>query len=171
MTAHREIESDAEGVLHTPSLDPSVMTDQEIIEALSGGAVGEVEVLERLDDGRYRVKITPSPHSADLSGWVVDVWNCRGVLKRRTWGVGYGSIPPAPCVWVDLGWFTVPVREGADLTDEESAEVVDLLFDVLDHRGGALNMSGFYPVSEEEIEQVRERLGDKLFEGDLTRGE
>jgi len=32
-------------------------------------------------------------------------------------------------------------------------------------------MSGFYPVGDDELEQVRSALGDKLFEGDLTRGE
>jgi len=101
--------------------------------------------------------------------WVVDVWNCHGVLKQDTWGVGYGSIPPAPCVWVDLDWFTVPVREGADLTAEEAEGVQELLSDILEHRGGALNISGFYPVYDDELEQIRERLGGKLFEGDLTR--
>jgi len=110
------------------SLRESVMTEQEIIEALSGGAVGEVEVLEQVDDGRYRVKVTPSPHSADLSGWVVDVWNCHGVLKRRTWGVGYGSIPPAPCVWVDLDWFTIPLDPRGDpRSPRGSAQHVGLL--------------------------------------------
>jgi len=30
------------------------------------------------------------------TAWIIDVWDCHGVLKQQAWGVGYGCQPDLP---------------------------------------------------------------------------
>jgi len=103
------------------------------------------------------------------SGWVIDVWNCHGVVKPKEFA-GYGNqsdtilkelenMTGKKYIWFDTGYYTVPVQEErlskikeAGL-EKEFAERTENVCNwiVYDRNGGAINMSGFYTVTDEEL--------------------
>lgn len=98
------------------------------------------------------------------TAWTLDVWDCRGTLKPTALGLGYGCRPELPdgWEWYELEWFTIPVPKGTELTREQGEEIAEVLWKVLDRRGGAINMSGWYPAFEEDIEQISAVIGCDL---------
>ena len=94
--------------------------------------------------------------NAYFSEWYLCVWNCKGELRKK-W-------EKEPEHWLDIGYFKVPVKEKVTLTQEEIEKFEQLLFDVLDEQGGAINISGLYPVSDYYIEQINTILKGKLYE-------
>ena len=103
-----------------------------------------------------------------VSGWLVDVWNCRGVLKPCGFE-GYGNQddgilrfleeqrPGMKHRWEDVGWFTIPVPANAVLTRRQRRRINSILAEEVE-RLGAINQSGFYPVSKKAMEKL-ERPG------------
>ncbi|RLI46681.1 hypothetical protein DRO69_02530 [Candidatus Bathyarchaeota archaeon] len=90
--------------------------------------------------------------------WVIDVWNCHGVLKMRAWGVGYGSKPKLPegLEWLNVGYFDVPIKtQERQFWDDRLKRKIDgLLSRILEENGGAINWSGIYPVYLHQLEQI-----------------
>ena len=110
------------------------------------------------------------------SGWIVDVWNCHGVLKLQEFA-GYGSkddemlehikdVMNADYTWFECGWYSVPIRqstketvERAGLADELARRLEKVLnWIVYDRNGGAINFSGFYMVAVDELEAVEKTI-------------
>jgi len=110
------------------------------------------------------------------SGWVIDVWNCHGVLKPQRFA-GYGNmsdeilkeaekIQKEKYVWFDCGYYTVPLRESikndiekAGLLDELTERLEKVLSWILyDRNDGAINFSGFYMVSIDELKAVEKTI-------------
>ena len=93
--------------------------------------------------------------SQGITSWIIDVWNCHGVLKRRE-DAGYGGVPEEEGVsWVDLGWFTIPMPTclKISLIKEQNEKIERILFDVIE-RKGAINISGFYPVFSTDLKKI-----------------
>jgi len=90
--------------------------------------------------------------------WVIDVWDCHGVLKMRQWGVGYGCKPKLPenLMWLDIGYFTVPISKSEqNLWNERLKRKIDrLLSKILEENNGAINWSGIYPVYQHQLEAI-----------------
>lgn len=139
-----------------------ILSKEEIVRLLESGKVLEIYVRRRFND-KYECEVTWNPHADELSEWVIDVWNCHGVLKRRAWGVGYGAVPQQDCEYVDIGYFSIPVRKGSKLSEEEAKRLEEALSEVV-WRHGAINMSGFYPVLKEDLAKIKEIIRNKLFE-------
>jgi len=99
-----------------------------------------------------------------FSGWVLDVWDCRGTLKPLEAGVGYGSLFQLPkgWRWYRGQWFSFPVPRGTRVTQKRRAEIEKILYDVLESNGGAINISGWYPVSDEHIDAINATLKSNL---------
>jgi len=98
------------------------------------------------------------------TAWIIDVWNCHGVLKQQVWGVGYGCEPDLPAesglTWLDLGWFTIPIQkdEFNFWQDEALQKKVEAqLFRIID-RYGMINRSGWYPVYSADLEALQKIL-------------
>ena len=103
------------------------------------------------------------------SGWIVDIWNCHGIVKPQQFA-GYGNQSDEilkdlekhtgeKYVWFDTGYYTIPIQERklkeireAGL-EEEFAERSEKVLDwiVYDRNGGAINISGFYTITFEEL--------------------
>ena len=103
------------------------------------------------------------------SGWIIDIWNCHGVLKPQNFA-GYGNQSDEilkdaekntgkKYTWFDCGYYTVPLRveifekiKKANLTDELAKRLEKVLdWIVYERNNGAINISGFYMVTIEEI--------------------
>jgi len=97
-----------------------------------------------------------------ITPWVIDVWDCHGVLKMRDWGVGYGCKPELPrgLEWLNIGYFDVPIRsEERHLWDERLKRRVNgILSGILEENGGAINWSGIYPVYEYQLDKIYEAV-------------
>jgi len=145
-----------------------VLTNEEIDKMLMEGGIEQLYIRKKIDENKFECEITWLPNAEELkTTWKIDVWNCHGVLKKAEWGLGYGSMPDISPAgkYVDIGYFSIPVKHDVELTDEESEKLSKLLFEIID-RNGMINMSGFYPVKDEDIEKIKEIIGDKLYEGD-----
>ena len=96
------------------------------------------------------------------SGWLIDVWNCHGVLKHCSWPVGRGCIPEVEdvrFVSTPSGLFFVPLPVDApEPTSKQLLDVEDLLLQEIQRHGG-INISGFYQVSID----TATKLDDILF--------
>ncbi|MGB9672412.1 MAG: hypothetical protein ACPLZY_04620 [Candidatus Norongarragalinales archaeon] len=92
------------------------------------------------------------------SGWIIDVWNCHGVLKPLS-EAGYGRLFELPegMEWLDIGWFTVPIlsSEKQYYTEKLKRKIHGWLESILSRRGGAINFSGIYPIYIDEVEELR----------------
>ena len=94
------------------------------------------------------------------SGWVIDVWDCHGVLKPYE-KAGYGRKYELPegWEWLDIGHFSIPI-----LTEERPLwvgnerlrrKVEGFCWRILKRRGGAINWSGWYNITANEVEELR----------------
>jgi len=94
--------------------------------------------------------------------WVIDVWDCHGVLKRREWGVGYGCKPQLPdgLEWLEVGSFSIPIKsdEKAIWNDRVKRKLNNLLFAILEENDGAINWSGIYPVYAHQFDAIVETV-------------
>jgi hypothetical protein len=102
------------------------------------------------------------------SGWLIDVWNCHGVLKPCGFE-GYGNQDPKILEflneqrsgmthrWEAIGWFTIPVPGNAMLSKRQKERIDNILAAEVE-RNGMINQSGFYPVSAKTLEKL-ERPG------------
>ena len=92
------------------------------------------------------------------SGWIIDVWNCHGILKPET-EAGKGGLYELPegLEWMNIGWFTVPIlsAEKQYYTEKLKRKIHGWLESILSRRGGAINMSGLYPIYIHEIDELR----------------
>ena len=106
------------------------------------------------------------------SGWVIDIWNCHGVVKPKKFA-GYGSMSDEMLeefreksgkeyIWFNCGYYTTPLRKDiyevvkkAGL-DEELRERLEKVLNwiVYEQNGGAINFSGFYMISVDELEAL-----------------
>jgi hypothetical protein len=90
------------------------------------------------------------------SGWVVDVWNCHGVLKLEKDG-GYGSLVELPkgMEWLAIGQFSIPIKSDQKqyYTEKLCRKISGFLERILARRGGAINISGIYPIWAEEFDE------------------
>jgi len=141
-----------------------VVSPEEINDLLQDNRILEIYVNKKIGD-KYELIVTYKPDADKFSEWSIDVWNCHGVLKKTKWGLGYGSTPELPesAEWKDIGYFSIPVVKGSDVSEMEVEKIEKILFDVLHDRGGAINMSGFYPVFKEEMEKIQKILKDRLY--------
>ena len=89
------------------------------------------------------------------TAWVIDIWDCHGVLKAQEWGVGKGCLPKLPegLEWSDIGWFTIPVKVGMKIGDQEIKDIEKVLFNVV-NRNGMINQSGFYAVFSNDLKRI-----------------
>lgn len=91
------------------------------------------------------------------SSWVIDVWDCHGVLKLIR-DAGRGSLPKLPkgMEWLNIGYFTIPITSEKKhlYTDKLKRKIHGFLESILEKRGGAINMSGIYPISVFEFNQL-----------------
>jgi len=101
---------------------------------------------------------------AEMSNWVLDVWDCHGVLKKVAWGVGYGTKEKIDGEWVDIGYFSIPLKKGTTITEEEKEKVKEILWEVIRYWDGGINISGFYTVPAHLLEELKSVLGSKLVE-------
>jgi len=95
------------------------------------------------------------------SGWVIDVWNCHGVLKlEEDAGKGCLSKLPEGMEWLDIGYFSIPVKTDRKqfYTEKLKRKIEGFLFSILERRGGAINMSGIYPIYADEFDRLIEIL-------------
>ena len=94
--------------------------------------------------------------------WVIDVYDCHGVLKMRDWGVGYGCKPELPegLEWLNVGYFDVPIRsEEKRLWDERLKRKINgILLGILEENDGAINWSGIYTVYQHQLEAIFETV-------------
>ncbi len=92
------------------------------------------------------------------SGWIIDVWDCHGVLKPEEEG-GKGRLYKLPegYEWLDIGWFTVPIlsSEKQYYTEKLKRKIHGWLESILERRGGAINRSGWYTIYAHEIDELR----------------
>jgi len=99
------------------------------------------------------------------TAWVIDVWDCHGVLKQRSWGIGKGCTPELPkeLEWKNIGegWFTIPVQYGIELDEKQEDLIEEVLFEVV-NRNGMINRSGIYPVFSSDIERMIKAFQKKL---------
>jgi hypothetical protein len=90
------------------------------------------------------------------SGWIIDVWNCHGVLKLEKDG-GYGCLVELPegMEWLDIGWFSIPIKSDQKhfYTERLCRKISGFLDSILERRGGAINMSGIYPIYQHEFDE------------------
>ena len=90
--------------------------------------------------------------------WVIDVYDCHGVLKMREWGVGYGCKPQLPqgLEWLNVGYFDVPIKsEEKHLWDERLKRKINgILMGILQENDGAINWSGIYTVYQHQLERI-----------------
>ena len=77
----------------------------------------------------------------------IDVWDCAGTLLLR---------PDDDEDTVAIGHFRVPRRI---YRPEIEKELEELCWQVLEDRGGAINMSGIYYLDEEHVERLRRIVG------------
>ena len=110
------------------------------------------------------------------SGWIIDIWNCHGVLKPEVFA-GYGNKSDEilkelqeatghEYVWFSVGYYTIPIQKRIldDVKkhglEEKLAEEVEKILNniVYDINGGAINISGFYFVPLEELERLEEKV-------------
>lgn len=110
------------------------------------------------------------------TAWFISVWNCHGKLTQHGWGDDL----PKGLVWLKVGHFSVPIPENEQsLWDERLKHKVNmLLHTILQENGGAINISGVYPVFLHQIEQIMATVAkyskptskpttlEKLFEGE-----
>jgi len=100
------------------------------------------------------------------SGWAIDVWDCYGVLKRADWPWGRGCVPEVAgvrFVRTPEGWFLIPIPVDAkEPSEAQLSEAEGILWQEIERQGGAINISGFYPVSIDGAT----RLDDALFPED-----
>jgi len=94
------------------------------------------------------------------SGWIIDVWNCRGTLKPYSKG-GYGKKYKLEkgLVWYELEYFTIPIvareKEQWGSNEKLRRKVEGFLWGILERRGGAINSSGWYNITEDELNELR----------------
>jgi len=139
-----------------------ILTKEEIEELLLEGTIAELYVKKKIDDKKFECEITYLPPQ-QKSVWKIDVWNCHGVLKKASWGLGYGSkYEDEKIKWEDVGWFTIPLKKSARITEKEREKIEEILANALENVGGAINWSGFYPFHE--IKKIKNILGDRLYE-------
>ena len=77
----------------------------------------------------------------------IDVWNCTGTLLLK---------PDDDEDTVAIGYFRVPRRI---YRPEIEKELEELCWQVLEDRGGAINMSGIYYLDEEHVRKLRDVVG------------
>jgi len=101
------------------------------------------------------------------SGWIIDIWDCHGVLKPEEYA-GYGNKSDeileelGDFVWFECGRYTVPLHDKivedvrkAGLEEELSRKLERVLDWIVYHcNGGAINFSGFYMVSVDELRAI-----------------
>lgn len=151
-----------------------VLSQEEINRMLiQNEGIEQIRIIKKVGDNKFKCEITRLSE-AELrklkTEWKIDVWNCRGVLKKAVWGLGYGSTPDISPKgrYIDIGYFIIPIKKDADLTNEECGRLQELLFEII-NRNGMINMSGFYPVEKEDIKRIKEIIGNKLYEGNGGR--
>jgi len=97
--------------------------------------------------------------------WVIDVWDCHGVLKKQSWGVGRGCMPELPkgFEWrvIGEGWFSLPIKKDMELSESQEKMIEKVLFEAV-NRYGMINKSGIYPVYSSDLERL-----DKALQGNL----
>lgn len=103
------------------------------------------------DSGMLRVK---KLRGVADSKFYIDVWNCHGVLH-----LGWED---EEVVELESGYFSVPKRIYRKDID---AKLANICFQVLEDRGGAINMSGRYYLDDEHIKRLLELVGFGLKEG------
>jgi len=96
---------------------------------------------------------------------VVDVWDCHGILKNASWGLGYGCKPDVSKLgfkWVNIGYFTIPLPKNyPKLTAKKKEQVEQVLFTAIQRNGG-INMSGWYDFLSIDRERLLKALEGKL---------
>ncbi|RLF84526.1 hypothetical protein DRN34_05560 [Thermococci archaeon] len=143
------------------------LTQEEIEKLLLLGKVYSIHVV-RAEGGRFLCDIDYVEPEPETSGWLVDVWDCMGTLKRWEWGVGKGYLPELPDVkWECMGRFWVPIRKGNEVTELEAKKVAKLLA----REVYSITMSGFCRISPTTMEEIKRILGDRLYTGGKVESE
>lgn len=142
------------------------MTEKEIKDLFDSESVESVYIKKGVGDKiRVRIeKLTDEEIRLRKTEWKVDIWDCHGILKKAEWGLGYGSKPDLKNgEWIDIGWFSVPVKHNKKLTEKEKERAGKVIGKIVDKRG-MINMSGFYPVTDEDFVEIKKILKDKILE-------
>jgi len=121
--------------------EEKILTEQEAQQLLQSLGVGVSATVEGIGGGKLRLRITRLRRVADQDVFI-DVWDCRGRLYMGK---------PEEEEWEELGWFSVPKRI---FRPEIAEELENLLWQVIEDRGGAINMSGRYYLDKEHIEEL-----------------
>jgi hypothetical protein len=93
------------------------------------------------------------------SGWVIDVWDCHGVLKPYEMaGYGVKNKLPEGWEWFDIGHFSIPIATKEkplwEANERLRRKVEGFLWGILERRGGAINWSGWYNITVDEAEEL-----------------
>jgi len=99
---------------------------------------------------------------------IIDVWNCRGIVRNRKWLVARGGKPELPkgLEWLDVGNFSIPVPAGFKPSQEAKEQIQEVLYEVLNKEGGAINISGRYRLDCIDRERLRKAFGAQLEHAD-----
>lgn len=99
------------------------------------------------------------------TAWIIDIWDCHGVLKAKEWGVGKGCLPELPegLEWKDIGWFTIPIEKGMKIGEQQMNDIEKILFGVV-NRNGMINRSGFYAVFSNDLKRLGQAYQGKIEE-------
>ncbi|MDI6708618.1 MAG: hypothetical protein QME47_06015 [Candidatus Thermoplasmatota archaeon] len=94
----------------------------------------------------------------ERGNWMIDIWNCHGVLKKEEWGVGKDYVPnlnKEKIKMENIGYFSIPVPVGEKLSKKQKKAIEEVLFNAV-NREGAINMSGFYSLLECDLNRLKQ---------------
>jgi len=120
------------------------------------------------------------------SGWMIDIYNCHGVLKPDGWA-GYGIVDDEilkkiedetgvkHLLWYNTGYYSIALtQELINKVREENIEDIfrerleRVLSWIIEYQnGGAINISGFYTVTVDEMNAIQKTIQRVIYKSKM----